>query len=103
MGEAGGGTLSEDAQGGTQIGTRYVNEAGQVTDDGPQRVDNPCVGNCLDVMLREFSVRHCSVTTIHDVTNTQNVLDGFHKDLRRARAAGAGASKRAVRGAGRAV
>jgi hypothetical protein len=30
MGEAGGGTLSEDAKGGTQIGKRYVNEAGDL-------------------------------------------------------------------------
>lgn len=30
MGEAGGGTASEDAKGGTQIGKRYVNEAGDL-------------------------------------------------------------------------
>lgn len=49
-----------------------------------------CTTNCLapvlDVMLAEFGVRHASVTTIHDITNTQSVLDEFHKDLRRARA-----------------
>lgn len=30
LGEAGSGTLSEDAKGGTQIGKRYVNEAGDL-------------------------------------------------------------------------
>ena len=30
MGEAGGGTLAADARGGTQIGKRYVNEAGDL-------------------------------------------------------------------------
>jgi glycosyltransferase involved in cell wall biosynthesis len=40
---------------------RYVNEAGRITDDGPQRLDNPCVGDCLDVLLREFLVLFSSV------------------------------------------
>jgi hypothetical protein len=30
MGEEGSGTLSEDAKGGTQVGKRYVNEAGDL-------------------------------------------------------------------------
>ncbi|MDT8427865.1 MAG: ArsJ-associated glyceraldehyde-3-phosphate dehydrogenase [Pseudomonadales bacterium] len=50
-----------------------------------------CTTNCLapvvDVVQREFGIRHGVITTIHDVTNTQSVLDSFHKDLRRARAA----------------
>lgn len=49
-----------------------------------------CTTNCLapvvDVMLAEFGIRHASMTTIHDITNTQSILDEFHKDLRRARA-----------------
>jgi len=40
---------------------RYVNEEGQLTDEGPQRMDNPCVGDCLDVMLHEFLVLFSSV------------------------------------------
>lgn len=51
-----------------------------------------CTTNCLapvvDVIQREFGIRHGVITTIHDVTNTQSILDSFHKDLRRARAAG---------------
>lgn len=51
-----------------------------------------CTTNCLapvvDVIHREFGIRHGSITTIHDITNTQSVLDEYHKDLRRARACG---------------
>ena len=42
----------------------------------------------ISVIHDQFNIRHGSITTIHDITNTQNVLDGFHKDLRRARASG---------------
>lgn len=51
-----------------------------------------CTTNCLapvvDVIHTEFGIRHGSITTIHDITNTQSVLDEYHKDLRRARASG---------------
>ena len=51
-----------------------------------------CTTNCLapvvKVVHETFGIRHGSITTIHDVTNTQSVLDQAHKDLRRARAAG---------------
>ena len=33
-----------------------------------------------------IGVRHGMITTIHDMTNTQSILDTPHKDLRRARA-----------------
>ncbi|MFX3658045.1 MAG: ArsJ-associated glyceraldehyde-3-phosphate dehydrogenase [bacterium] len=51
-----------------------------------------CTTNCLapvvKVIHEAFGIRHGSITTIHDVTNTQSILDQAHKDLRRARAAG---------------
>ncbi len=47
-----------------------------------------CIAPVVDVMLKSFGIKHCTITTIHDLTNTQNVLDGFHQDPRRARAAG---------------
>ncbi|MGB4248625.1 MAG: ArsJ-associated glyceraldehyde-3-phosphate dehydrogenase [Pseudohongiellaceae bacterium] len=51
-----------------------------------------CTTNCLapvvDVIHRTFGIRHGSITTVHDITNTQSVLDGYHKDLRRARSCG---------------
>ena len=51
-----------------------------------------CTTNCLapvvKVIHETIGIRHGSITTIHDVTNTQSILDQAHKDLRRARAAG---------------
>jgi glyceraldehyde 3-phosphate dehydrogenase len=51
-----------------------------------------CTTNCLAPLVKvvhaAFGIRHGSITTIHDATNTQNVIDAAHKDLRRARAAG---------------
>jgi glyceraldehyde 3-phosphate dehydrogenase len=49
-----------------------------------------CTTNCLapvvKVMHETIGVRHGVITTIHDMTNTQVVVDAPHKDLRRARA-----------------
>ena len=48
-----------------------------------------CTTNCLapivQVIHNSFGIKHGSITTLHDVTNTQVVVDGFHHDLRRAR------------------
>jgi glyceraldehyde 3-phosphate dehydrogenase len=50
-----------------------------------------CTTNCLapvvKVIHQKLGIRHGVVTTIHDVTNTQTVVDRPHKDLRRARSA----------------
>ena len=50
-----------------------------------------CTTNCLapvvKVIQERFGIRHGSYTTIHDVTNTQTIVDAPHKDLRRARSA----------------
>ena len=45
-----------------------------------------CIAPVISVIHERFTIRHGSITTIHDITNTQSVLDNFHKDLRRARA-----------------
>ena len=51
-----------------------------------------CTTNCLapvvKVMHECIGIRHGSMTTIHDITNTQTIVDKGHKDLRRARACG---------------
>jgi len=51
-----------------------------------------CTTNCLAPVVRviheAIGIRHGVITTIHDVTNTQVVVDAPHKDLRRARGAG---------------
>ena len=48
-----------------------------------------CTTNCLAPLVKVvhegFGIRHGSITTLHDVTNTQVVVDGFKSDLRRAR------------------
>lgn len=50
-----------------------------------------CTTNCLapivKVVHEQFGIKHGMITTIHDMTNTQNLIDAPHKDLRRARAA----------------
>ena len=52
-----------------------------------------CTTNCLapvvKVIHEGIGIRHGSITTLHDMTNTQTVVDAPHKDLRRARARGA--------------
>jgi len=49
-----------------------------------------CTTNCLapivKVVHEGLGIRHGVITTIHDITNTQVVIDAPHKDLRRARA-----------------
>jgi len=51
-----------------------------------------CTTNCLapvvKVIHEGLGIRHGSITTLHDLTNTQTVVDAPHKDLRRARASG---------------
>lgn len=50
-----------------------------------------CTTNCLapvtKVILDKFGVKKGLMTTVHAYTNDQRILDGDHKDLRRARAA----------------
>ncbi|MEO0448047.1 MAG: ArsJ-associated glyceraldehyde-3-phosphate dehydrogenase [Verrucomicrobiota bacterium] len=50
-----------------------------------------CTTNCLapvvKVVKEQLGIAHGSMTTIHDITNTQVIVDRPHKDLRRARAA----------------
>ena len=48
-----------------------------------------CTTNCLapivKVVHKKIGIKHGVITTIHDVTNTQVVVDFPHKDMRRAR------------------
>jgi glyceraldehyde 3-phosphate dehydrogenase len=50
-----------------------------------------CTTNCLapvvKVVHEAFGIRHGQITTIHDPTNTNLIVDAPHKDLRRARSA----------------
>jgi glyceraldehyde 3-phosphate dehydrogenase len=50
-----------------------------------------CTTNCLapvvKVLHENLGIKHGSITTIHDVTNTQTIVDRPSKDMRRARSA----------------
>jgi glyceraldehyde 3-phosphate dehydrogenase len=50
-----------------------------------------CTTNCLapvvKVIHEGIGIKHGSITTIHDVTNTQTIVDRPDKDIRRARSA----------------
>ncbi|MBU0597492.1 type I glyceraldehyde-3-phosphate dehydrogenase [Patescibacteria group bacterium] len=50
-----------------------------------------CTTNCIApvaaILHGKFGVKKASMTTIHSYTADQNIVDGPHKDLRRARAA----------------
>lgn len=51
-----------------------------------------CTTNCLapvvKVIHESLGIKHGSMTTIHNITNTQTIIDAPHKDLRRARSCG---------------
>jgi glyceraldehyde 3-phosphate dehydrogenase len=61
--------------------------------DGTQSIITAasCTTNCLapvvKVLHEAIGIRHGSITTIHDVTNTQTIVDRPAKDMRRARSA----------------
>lgn len=60
--------------------------------DGDDMISNAsCTTNCIspvmEVLEREFGIVKASMTTIHAYTADQRLVDGDHKDPRRARAA----------------
>jgi glyceraldehyde 3-phosphate dehydrogenase len=46
-----------------------------------------CIAPVVKVILETFGIRHGMITTLHDLTNTQTIVDAPHADLRRARSA----------------
>jgi len=44
-----------------------------------------CIAPVIKVLHEKIGIKHGSITTMHDRTNTQKVVDHGHKDLRRAR------------------
>ena len=46
-----------------------------------------CIAPVVKVLHQNFGIVHGLMTTVHSYTNDQKILDVFHKDLRRARAA----------------
>lgn len=51
-----------------------------------------CTTNCLAPVIKvvheSIGIKHACMTTIHNITNTQTIIDKGHSDLRRARACG---------------
>jgi glyceraldehyde 3-phosphate dehydrogenase len=45
-----------------------------------------CLAPVVKVLHEGIGIRHGVITTIHDITNTQTIVDAPHEDLRRARA-----------------
>lgn len=46
-----------------------------------------CIAPVVKVLHEEIGIKHGSITTIHDATNTQTIVDRPAKDMRRARSA----------------
>ena len=48
-----------------------------------------CTTNCLapivKVIKENYTIKHGLITTIHDITNSQSIIDGMHSDIRRSR------------------
>jgi glyceraldehyde 3-phosphate dehydrogenase len=64
---------------------------GEISKDAPIYSNASCTTNCLAPMVKvldeAFGVDQGFMTTIHAYTGDQQIVDGPHKDLRRARAA----------------
>ncbi|MBN1168285.1 type I glyceraldehyde-3-phosphate dehydrogenase [Candidatus Woesebacteria bacterium] len=70
--------------------SRKASEGQEMTD--PMVISNAsCTTNCvapvMSVIQSAFGIEKALMTTIHGYTDDQNLQDGSHKDLRRARAA----------------
>lgn len=48
-----------------------------------------CIAPVMAILQEKFGIKKATMTTIHAYTQDQNIQDGPHKDLRRARAAAA--------------
>jgi len=46
-----------------------------------------CIAPAIKVIHEKIGIKHGTITTLHDLTNTQVIVDAPHKDLRRARSA----------------
>jgi glyceraldehyde 3-phosphate dehydrogenase len=68
-----------------------INESSWDSERHPIVTAASCTTNCLAPVVAPIhaalGIRHGLITTIHDVTNTQVIVDAPHRDLRRARSA----------------
>jgi glyceraldehyde 3-phosphate dehydrogenase len=81
--------ISAPAKGGN-VGT-YVLGVNEVKGDAEVISNASCTTNCVApvaaVLYSKFGIEAAMMTTVHGYTDDQNLQDGSHKDLRRARAA----------------
>jgi len=47
-----------------------------------------CIAPVVKVIHETFGIKHGCITTLHDITNTQRIIDQYHSDFRRARSSG---------------
>ncbi|MFK5986101.1 MAG: ArsJ-associated glyceraldehyde-3-phosphate dehydrogenase [Pseudomonadota bacterium] len=47
-----------------------------------------CIAPVVKVIHENFGIKHGTITTLHNITNTQSIIDQYHTDLRRARSSG---------------
>jgi glyceraldehyde 3-phosphate dehydrogenase len=84
--------ISAPAKGGKDVKTIVLGVNSNDIDDQTQIYSNAsCTTNCLAPMVKvlddSFGVEKAFMTTIHGYTGDQQLVDGPHRDLRRARAA----------------
>jgi glyceraldehyde 3-phosphate dehydrogenase len=81
--------ISAPAKGGN-IGTSVLGVK-DLDKDNQLNSNASCTTNCVapvaQIMVQHFGVEKATLTTIHSYTDSQNLLDGSHKDMRRARSA----------------
>lgn len=81
--------ISAPAKGGN-VGT-YVLGVNEVKGEADVISNASCTTNCVApvaaVLHSKFGIEKAMMTTVHGYTDDQNLQDGSHKDLRRARAA----------------
>lgn len=81
--------ISAPSKGGN-VGT-YVLGVNETSKDAVVLSNASCTTNCVApvaaVMNAKFGIEKAMMTTVHSYTDDQNLQDGSHKDLRRARAA----------------
>lgn len=65
--------------------TKYQPKVGEIIDNASCTTN--CIAPIMEVLCSKFGVEKALMTTIHSYTADQNLVDGPHKDLRRARAA----------------
>ncbi len=82
--------ISSPVKGGN-VGT-YIISVNEVDKEAQVISNSSCTTNCVapvaSIFHSKFGIEKAAMTTVHAYTDDQNLQDGSHKDLRRARAAG---------------